>query len=160
MRPPTPQFSLGKSFPGFGPTGPWLVSADELDDPDDLRITCSLNGEQVQSSRTSDLVFPVPHLVSYLSSIVPLLPGDLIFTGTPPGIGGARKPPYYLRAGDRGAPSHLTHSVAPFPDAVFARERGMGDAKCGWLETAQEIVERHELAIWLHERPREREFRR
>jgi 2-keto-4-pentenoate hydratase/2-oxohepta-3-ene-1,7-dioic acid hydratase in catechol pathway len=100
MRPPMPQFSLGKSFAGFGPTGPWLVSADELDDADDLRILCRLNGEQVQSGRTSDLVFPVASLVSYLSSIVALTPGDLIFTGTPAGIGAVRKPPRYLRPGD------------------------------------------------------------
>jgi 2-keto-4-pentenoate hydratase/2-oxohepta-3-ene-1,7-dioic acid hydratase in catechol pathway len=100
LRPPAPQFSLGKSFPGFGPTGPWLVTPDELDDPDDLPIGCTLNGQQMQKSRTSDLIFGVPTLIHQLSSITPLLPGDLIFTGTPSGVGGARTPPQFLTAGD------------------------------------------------------------
>lgn len=95
-----PQFSLGKSFPGFGPTGPWLVTADELPDPDDLAIGCSLNGEQVQSDRTSSMLFSVPETVARLSAICPLLPGDLIFTGTPAGVGNRMDPPRYLRAGD------------------------------------------------------------
>jgi 2,4-didehydro-3-deoxy-L-rhamnonate hydrolase len=99
-RPPVPQFSLGKSFPGFGPTGPWVVTPDELADPDDLAISCSVNGEVVQDSRTSDLIFGVPALVERLSSIVTLLPGDLVFTGTPSGVGMARTPPRYLRPGD------------------------------------------------------------
>jgi 2-keto-4-pentenoate hydratase/2-oxohepta-3-ene-1,7-dioic acid hydratase in catechol pathway len=100
-RPPVPQFSLGKSFPGFGPTGPWIVTPDELSDPDDLRISCELNGEVVQDSRTSDLIFSVPALVDRLSSICPLLPGDLIFTGTPSGVGVARTPPRFLSDGDQ-----------------------------------------------------------
>jgi 2-keto-4-pentenoate hydratase/2-oxohepta-3-ene-1,7-dioic acid hydratase in catechol pathway len=95
-----PQFSLGKSFPGFGPTGPWLVTPDELRDPDDLAIGCALNGEQVQSDRTSSMLFSVPETVSRLSAICPLLPGDLIFTGTPAGVGNRMDPPRYLRAGD------------------------------------------------------------
>ena len=95
-----PQFSLGKSFPGFGPTGPWLATPDELDDPDDLAIGCALNGEQVQSDRTSSMLFSVPQIVSRLSAICPLLPGDLIFTGTPAGVGNRMDPPRYLRAGD------------------------------------------------------------
>jgi 2,4-didehydro-3-deoxy-L-rhamnonate hydrolase len=100
LRPPVPQFSLGKSYPGFAPIGPLLVTPDELPDPDDLEISCTLNGEQVQHARTSDLVFSVPELISQLSSVVRLLPGDLIFTGTPSGIGAARKPPRYLAPGD------------------------------------------------------------
>ncbi|MFC5747465.1 fumarylacetoacetate hydrolase family protein [Actinomadura rugatobispora] len=100
MRPPMPQFSLGKSFPGFGPTGPWVVTPDELPDPDDLAIGCRLNGEQVQEARTKSLIFGVPALVHRLSSVTPLLPGDLVFTGTPGGIGGARKPPRFLAPGD------------------------------------------------------------
>jgi 2,4-didehydro-3-deoxy-L-rhamnonate hydrolase len=100
LRPPVPQFSLGKSYPGFAPIGPVLVTPDELDDPDDLEISCTLNGEQVQHARTSDLVFSVPELISQLSSVVRLLPGDLIFTGTPSGIGAARKPPRFLAPGD------------------------------------------------------------
>jgi 2,4-didehydro-3-deoxy-L-rhamnonate hydrolase len=99
-RPPAPQFSLGKSFPGFGPTGPWVITPDELDDPDDLALCCTVNGEEVQKSRTSDLIFGVDALVHLLSSITPLLPGDLIFTGTPSGVGGTRTPPRFLAPGD------------------------------------------------------------
>ena len=99
-RPPAPQFSLGKSFPGFGPTGPWIITPDELDDPDDLEISCTVNGEEVQKSRTSDLIFGVDALINRLSSITPLLPGDLIFTGTPSGVGGTRTPPRFLAPGD------------------------------------------------------------
>jgi 2,4-didehydro-3-deoxy-L-rhamnonate hydrolase len=96
----TPQFSLGKSGPGFGPIGPVLVTPEELADRDDLAIECRLNGEVVQSSRTRHLIFGVPALVAYLSSHVILLPGDLIFTGTPAGVGMARTPPRYLADGD------------------------------------------------------------
>jgi 2,4-didehydro-3-deoxy-L-rhamnonate hydrolase len=99
-RPPAPQWSLGKSFAGFGPTGPWVVTPDELADRDDLAIGCSLRGEQLQSSRTSDLIFNVPALINRLSSIVTLLPGDLIFTGTPSGVGVARQPQRFLSDGD------------------------------------------------------------
>ena len=100
MRPPVPQFSLGKSYPGFSPMGPLLVTPDELDDPDDLGVSCTLNGELMQSGRTSDLIFSVPQLVSQLSAIVPLLPGDVIFTGTPAGIGATRTPQRFLEPGD------------------------------------------------------------
>lgn len=95
-----PQVHLGKSRPGFGPIGPWLVTPDEFDDPDDLEIRCELNGETAQHARTSMLMHPVPNLVSYLSSVVTLLPGDLIFTGTPAGTGHGQTPPRYLRPGD------------------------------------------------------------
>jgi 2,4-diketo-3-deoxy-L-fuconate hydrolase len=94
------QFSLGKSFPGFGPMGPWLVTPDELANPDDLELGCSVNGEQVQKSRTSDMVFSVSRLIAELSAILPLLPGDVVFTGTPAGIGATRKPPRFLQPGD------------------------------------------------------------
>jgi 2,4-didehydro-3-deoxy-L-rhamnonate hydrolase len=94
------QFSLAKSHPGFGPMGPWLVTPDEVSDPDDLALGCRLNGEQVQASRTSELIFPVPVLVARLSAILPLLPGDAIFTGTPSGVGGRRQPPRFLGPGD------------------------------------------------------------
>ena len=93
------QFSLGKSFRSYGPTGPWLVTPDELDDPDDLALGCSLDGETVQDDRTSGLVFGVAKLVADISAVVPLLPGDLIFTGTPAGIGATRTPPRFLQAG-------------------------------------------------------------
>ena len=93
------QFSLGKSYPGFGPTGPWLVTVDELDDPDDLALRCTLDGEVVQSARTSDMVVAVPGLIAVLSGVVALLPGDVIFTGTPSGVGVARTPRRYLAPG-------------------------------------------------------------
>ena len=99
-RPPVPQFSLGKSFPGFGPIGPVLATPDEFADPDDLAISGTLNGVEVQRARTSDLVFSVGALVSRLSAVVPLLPGDLIFTGTPAGVGLMRDPATFLRPGD------------------------------------------------------------
>jgi 2-keto-4-pentenoate hydratase/2-oxohepta-3-ene-1,7-dioic acid hydratase in catechol pathway len=95
-----PQFSLGKSFPGFGPIGPLLVTPDEFADPGDLAITAVLNGETVQHDRTASMIFSVPELVERLSAIVPLLPGDLIFTGTPAGVGNRRTPPRYLAPGD------------------------------------------------------------
>jgi len=94
------QFALGKSFPGFGPTGPVLVTPDELPDPDDLALSNILNGTVVQQARTSQMLFPVPELIARISAVVPLLPGDLIFTGTPAGVGVQRTPPRYLRPGD------------------------------------------------------------
>ncbi|MBF6546495.1 fumarylacetoacetate hydrolase family protein [Nocardia brasiliensis] len=97
---PAPQFSLGKSFPGFGPVGPVLVTPDEFEDPDDLELGCLINGEQMQKGRTRDMVFPVPELIARLSAITPLLPGDVIFTGTPAGVGFGRTPQRYLAPGD------------------------------------------------------------
>ncbi len=96
---PVPQFSLGKSFPGFGPFGPAIVTPDDLADPNDLELACFLDDEVLQKGRTRDMVFSVPELVARLSAVCPLLPGDLIFTGTPPGVGMARRPPRYLTAG-------------------------------------------------------------
>lgn len=96
-----PQFSLGKSLPGFGPIGPWLVTLDELDDPNDLELHCAIDGEQVQSGRTSDLIFSVPVLISRLSASIPLLPGDVIFTGTPSGVGMGSTPPRFLAEGEQ-----------------------------------------------------------
>ena len=97
---PVPQFSLGKSFPGFSPTGPVLVTPDEFDDPDDLAIGCAVNGETMQESRTSRMIFPVTRQIAWISAICPLLPGDLLFTGTPSGIGGARDPRRFLAPGE------------------------------------------------------------
>ena len=94
------QFSLGKSRRGYGPMGPWLVSTEDFDHPDDLRIGCSVNGEIMQDSRTSELIIGVPQLVSELSAVLPVWPGDVIFTGTPAGVGVVRNPPVFLRHGD------------------------------------------------------------
>jgi len=93
------QFSLGKSRRGYGPMGPWVVTPDELADRDDLALGCSVDGTTVQDGRTSDLIFSVPQLVAELSAILPLLPGDVIFTGTPAGIGAVRQPPQFLQRG-------------------------------------------------------------
>jgi 2-keto-4-pentenoate hydratase/2-oxohepta-3-ene-1,7-dioic acid hydratase in catechol pathway len=98
--PPPQQYNMGKSFEGFAPIGPALVTPDELDDPDDLELGCQLSGVQVQKARTGGFVFPIPQLVAYLSGILPLLPGDLIFTGTPSGIGWTREPRRTLAPGD------------------------------------------------------------
>ncbi|MGW7529027.1 fumarylacetoacetate hydrolase family protein [Streptomyces sp. NPDC054783] len=99
LRGPALQFSLGKSFPGFGPLGPVLVTPDEVEDPDDLGIGCAVDGQTMQHSRTSRMIFPVPELIARLSAVCPLLPGDLIFTGTPAGVGGARDPRRFLAPG-------------------------------------------------------------
>ena len=96
---PVPQFSLGKSYPGFSPIGPVIVTPDEFSDPNDLALSCALDGEVLQDGRTKDLIFSVPELVARLSAVLPLLPGDLIFTGTPSGVGMARTPQRYLRPG-------------------------------------------------------------
>lgn len=94
-----PQFSLGKSFDGYGPIGPALVTLDEVPDPDDLRLVCDVSGERLQDGRTSAMIFPVPALVAFLSGVCTLEPGDLIFTGTPAGVGSARR--RWLQPGDR-----------------------------------------------------------
>ncbi len=93
-----PQFSLGKSRPTFGPIGPAIVSLDELANPLDLAIQCDLDAERMQTSRTDQLIFGVPELIAYLSRHCELLPGDLIFTGTPGGVGSVRK--RYLKPGE------------------------------------------------------------
>lgn len=97
---PAPQFSLGKSFAGFGPIGPWVVPVSDFSDPDDLELGCSINGIEMQRGRTKDLVFTIPVLVARLSQIVTLYPGDLIFTGTPAGVGLGRDPQVWLKEGD------------------------------------------------------------
>ncbi|GHJ47095.1 fumarylacetoacetate hydrolase [Catellatospora sp. TT07R-123] len=94
------QFNLGKSYRGFAPIGPALVTLDEFADPGDLELGCQVNGRQMQKARTADMIFSIPQLVEYLSAVLPLLPGDLIFTGTPSGIGWARQPKELLQAGD------------------------------------------------------------
>ncbi|HKA13395.1 MAG TPA: fumarylacetoacetate hydrolase family protein [Myxococcota bacterium] len=95
-----PQFSMGKSADSFGPIGPALVSLDAFADPDDLPLWCEIGGERLQEDRTRNLIFPVGELVSYLSRFCTLEPGDLIFTGTPAGVGSTRQPRRYLAPGD------------------------------------------------------------
>lgn len=97
---PAPQFSLGKSFAGFAPIGPWLVTPDELSNRDDIALGCAVDGETVQDGRTSELIFPVHTLISKISSVVELLPGDVIFTGTPSGVGVGRTPQRFLQPGE------------------------------------------------------------
>jgi len=96
----TSQWSLAKSFPTFCPMGPAIVPAGQIDDPHELDISLSINGEVLQNSNTRELVFKVPELIEYISSITPLLPGDIVSTGTPAGVGMGRKPQRWLRAGD------------------------------------------------------------
>jgi 2-keto-4-pentenoate hydratase/2-oxohepta-3-ene-1,7-dioic acid hydratase in catechol pathway len=94
------QWSLSKCFPTFCPLGPAIVTADEIADPHVLQIGLSIDGEQLQNSNTSELVFKIPELIEYLSSITPLLPGDIISTGTPPGVGLGRTPKRWLKPGE------------------------------------------------------------
>ena len=96
----TTQWTIGKTFDSFGPMGPVLVSKDEIPDPSNLRIRFELNGRILQDSNTDQLVFDVPALLEYLSEVMTLEPGDIVSTGTPPGVGMARKPPIYLQPGD------------------------------------------------------------
>lgn len=97
---PAPQFSLGKSFPNFAPVGPWLVTPDAVPAKDDLALGCAVDGETVQDGRTSDLIFPVARLVAALSRTLTLYPGDIIFTGTPSGVGVGRTPQRFLKSGE------------------------------------------------------------
>ncbi len=100
LRKPGGQWLLGKSFDSFAPFGPALVTADEIADPNHLAIQLRLNGRVMQDSSTSQFLFGVERLVSYVSEVCTLSPGDVLFTGTPPGVGFARKPPVFLKAGD------------------------------------------------------------
>jgi 2-keto-4-pentenoate hydratase/2-oxohepta-3-ene-1,7-dioic acid hydratase in catechol pathway len=96
----TTQWLMGKTFDTFAPMGPHLVTADEISDPHALDISLTINGEELQHSNTRELIFKIPELVAFLSSVITLEPGDVVSTGTPAGVGFARKPPRYLRAGD------------------------------------------------------------
>ncbi len=97
---PGGQWLAGKSFDTFAPCGPWMVTADEISEPGKLGIKLRLNGQVMQDSNTAELIFPVDQLVSYISQFCTLNPGDLIFTGTPGGVGMGRQPPVYLKPGD------------------------------------------------------------
>ena len=99
-RKPGGQWLLGKSFDTFAPLGPELVTADEIPDPGNLHIELRINGRTMQDSSTRELIFPVAELVAYVSGVCTLAPGDLIYTGTPAGVGFARKPPVFLQPGD------------------------------------------------------------
>ncbi len=96
----TSQWSLGKSFPTFCPMGPAIVTADEIANPHELAISLSINGETLQNSNTRELIFKIPDLIEYISSITPLLPGDVVSTGTPSGVGMGRTPQRWLKPGD------------------------------------------------------------
>ncbi len=96
----TGQWTKGKSCDNFGPIGPWLVTTDAVGDPQALRLTCDINGTQRQNGTTSTMIFSVAQIISHLSQLMTLHPGDVISTGTPPGVGMGMKPPVYLRSGD------------------------------------------------------------
>lgn len=98
---PGGQWLLGKSFDTFAPLGPTITTLDEVHDIQDLDISLELNGTTMQSSNTRNMIFPIDYLISHLSNFCTLHPGDLIFTGTPEGVGAARTPPVFLKAGDR-----------------------------------------------------------
>jgi 2-keto-4-pentenoate hydratase/2-oxohepta-3-ene-1,7-dioic acid hydratase in catechol pathway len=99
----TSQWMIGKTFDTFAPYGPAIVTADEIPDPHSLRISLTLNGQTMQDSNTANMIFQIPRLIAYLSSVFTLEPGDLIATGTPAGVGFARKPPVWLKPGDEVA---------------------------------------------------------
>jgi 2-keto-4-pentenoate hydratase/2-oxohepta-3-ene-1,7-dioic acid hydratase in catechol pathway len=102
----TGQWTKGKSCDTFGPIGPWLVTVDEIADPQNLAMTMDVNGERMQTGNTSDMIFTVREIIAHLSSLMTLHPGDVIATGTPPGVGSGKKPEaIFLRAGDRMAGS-------------------------------------------------------
>lgn len=96
----TSQWMIGKTFNTFAPLGPAIVTADEIEDPHNLDISLTLSGEVMQNSNTRNMIFGIPRLVAYLSSVFPLEPGDIVVTGTPAGVGFARKPPRWLKPGD------------------------------------------------------------
>ena len=115
------QTTFAKSMDGFCPMGPWLVSADEIPDPQTLDLRCEINGELMQQGHTADMLFPVARLIEYLSGFMALEPGDVIATGTPAGIGAFRSPPRWLQPGDQvrmeiSRIGVLAHSIAALPD--------------------------------------------
>ena len=118
----TSQWMIGKTFDTFAPFGPFIVTADEIPDPHNLPISLTLNGDLMQDSNTSNLIFTIPRLIAHLSSVFTLEPGDVIATGTPAGVGFARKPPRWLKPGDAvtvriGGIGELTNPVVAEPRA-------------------------------------------
>lgn len=97
----TGQWVKGKACDSFGPVGPWLVTKDEISDPQNLRLWLEVNGTRYQDGNTSTMIFSAAHIVSYLSNLFTLYPGDVIATGTPPGVGSGMKPPVFLQVGDK-----------------------------------------------------------
>src|SRR5262249_17741582 len=100
LKKPSGQWLLGKSFDTFLPIGPALVTADEIPDPHQLRVSCSVNDEVLQDGSTDEMLFNIPAIIEYVSRVITLEPGDLILTGTPAGVGMSRSPTRYLREGD------------------------------------------------------------
>lgn len=96
----TSQWLMGKTFDGFAPTGPWITTADEISDPHALDIELFLNGERMQASNTREMIFKIPDLIEFISSVLTLEPGDIVATGTPAGVGFSKRPPRWLRPGD------------------------------------------------------------
>lgn len=96
----TGQWLLGKAVDTFLPLGPWLVTPDEVGDPSQLEVSCTVNGRLMQHASTADMIFSIPQIVSYISQTITLEPGDVIATGTPPGVGFSRTPPVFLQDGD------------------------------------------------------------
>ena len=123
----TSQWLMGKTFDTFAPMGPVLVTADEIPDPHTLDISIEINGEVLQRSNTRELIFRVPDLVAYLSSVVTLETGDIVSTGTPSGVGFARKPPRFLRAGDE----------------VVVRVQGIGELRNPVAAEVQDVLAAH-----------------
>ena len=99
----TTQWTLGKSFPTFCPTGPWIVTGDELTDPHNLNLRLTIDGETLQQANTRDFIFDIPAVLEYISAILPLEPGDVVSTGTPQGVGLGRTPQRWLRPGEEVA---------------------------------------------------------
>src|SRR5580698_7582351 len=117
----TSQWSMGKSFPTFSPMGPAIVTADEIADPHQLAIGLSIDGEVLQNSNTRELVFKIPALIEYLSSIAPLLPGDIVSTGTPSGVGMGRTPKRWLKPGENVTVT--IHGLGSLTNPVIAEEK-------------------------------------
>jgi 2,4-didehydro-3-deoxy-L-rhamnonate hydrolase len=130
MRGEIPQMSIGKSLPGFSPTGPFLVTPDSLADPDALTLSCTVDGETVQQGSTADLVYSVPALLAELSAMLPLLPGDVVFTGTPAGVGVTRNPPRFLQPGQR----------------LVSRIEGIGEMR-HTLRSSPSVEQRRDVAL-------------
>ena len=131
------QWMRGKSFDTFCPVGPWVVTADEYGDPGERRLSATVNGQTMQDSSTSQMVFGVGEILSYISSFATLEPGDLVLTGTPAGVGGFRQPPVFLHPGDRvdvfvEGIGVLSNPVVEPPDGVHGKLAATADEGASW----------------------------